>query len=109
VEPGVFEKHMFIPSKLSDNQILEQRDPGYRRRLEAQDESTRKQLLDGDWDVFAGQYFSCWKRDLHVIRPFEIPYWWKRFRSLDYGLDCTACYDLAVDQSGARLYYQEVI
>jgi phage terminase large subunit len=108
VEPGVFEQHIFIPSKLSDNQILEQRDPGYRRRLEAQDEATRKQLLDGDWDIFAGQYFSCWRRELHVVRPFEIPEWWRRFRSLDYGLDCTACYDWAVDQSGTCYITKEL-
>jgi phage terminase large subunit len=108
VEPGIYEKHMFIPSKLSDNQILETRDPGYRHRLEAQDETTRKQLLDGDWDIFAGQYYACWRRDLHVIRPLEIPYWWKRFRSLDYGLDCTACYDWAIDQSGTCYVTKEL-
>jgi hypothetical protein len=108
VESGVIEKHMFIPSKLSDNQVLERRNPGYRRNLEAQDETTRKQLLDGDWDIFAGQYFSCWRRETHVIRPFEIPKWWRRFRSLDYGLDCTACYDWAVDQSGTCYITKEL-
>lgn len=108
VESGIYEKHIFIPSKLSDNQILEQRDPGYRKRLEAQDEITKKQLLDGDWDTFGGQYFSMWRRDLHVVKPFVIPDWWRRFRSLDYGLDCTACYDYAVDGAGVVYVTKEL-
>jgi hypothetical protein len=108
VEPGVFEKHLFIPAFLSDNIILEQRDPGYRARLEAQPEIVRRQLLDGDWSVFAGQYFKEWRPDIHVVEPFTIPHWWKRFRSLDYGLDCTACYWWAVDQSGRCYIYREL-
>jgi phage terminase large subunit len=108
VEPGVFEKHMFIPAFLSDNVILEQRDPGYRQRLEAQPEIVRRQLLHGDWSVFAGQYFKEWRPDIHVVEPFTIPHWWKRFRSLDYGLDCTACYWWAVDQSGRCYVYREL-
>jgi phage terminase large subunit len=108
VEPGVFEKHLFIPAFLSDNRVLEQRDPGYRQRLEAQPEIVRRQLLEGDWSVFAGQYFKEWRPDIHVVEPFEIPHWWRRFRSLDYGLDCTACYWWAVDQSGRCYIYREL-
>jgi hypothetical protein len=108
VEPGVIEKHVFVPSKLSDNQILEQRDPGYRRRLEAQDELTRKQLLEGDWDAFAGQFFSEFSRAIHVVKPFEIPDWWKRFRCLDYGLDMCACLWVALDDHGGAVVYREL-
>ena len=75
-------------------------------RLEAQPEIVRRQLLEGDWSVFAGQYFKEWRPDIHVVEPFEIPRWWRRFRSLDYGLDCTACYWWAVDQSGRCYIYR---
>lgn len=108
VEPGVREKHIFIPAKLSDNKILEKRDPGYRMTLEAQPDIIKRQLLDGDWTAFAGQYFPEFRRGIHVIKPFEIPKWWKRFRSLDYGLDMTACYWWAVSPDGREYVYREL-
>lgn len=94
VEPGKIEKHIFIPSKLSDNQILMKRDPAYKSRLENQPDDVRRMLLEGDWDVFAGQVFSEWRNDpdhyldrigTHVIGPFKIPKEWRRFRSFDFG------------------------
>jgi hypothetical protein len=110
VEPGEFERHIFIPSKLSDNQILEKRDPSYRRKLQAQTQDIRRALLDGDWDVFAGQYYPEWRRDIHVFHPgdIELPPWWKRFRSLDYGLDRTACYWWAVSTARRLYIYREL-
>ncbi len=108
VEPGEFETHIFIPAKLSDNHVLERRDPEYRRRLQAQPEIVRRQLLDGDWTAFSGQYYPEWRRDIHVVRPFALPHWWKRFRSLDYGLDCCACYWWAVGQDGRAFVYREL-
>ena len=108
VEPAVFEKHIFIPAKLSDNLILEKRDPGYRASLAAQSELIRRQLLEGDWDAYAGQYYPEFKRDIHVIKPFTIPDWWKRFRALDYGLDMTACYWIASSPDGRCFVYREL-
>lgn len=108
VEPTVFEKHIFIPAKLSDNLILEKRDPGYRASLAAQSDLIRRQLLEGDWDAYAGQYYPEFKRDIHVIKPFTIPDWWKRFRALDYGLDMTACYWIASSPDGRCFVYREL-
>ena len=108
VEPLIYEDHIFIPAKLSDNAILERRDPGYRATLEAQPEQIRKQLLDGDWDSFEGQYYPEFSRNIHVVRPFELPDYWNRFRSLDYGLDMTACYWWAVDLHGKCYIYREL-
>ncbi len=108
VEPTKYEVHMFIPARLSDNQKLERRDPNYRESLEAQPEIIRKQLLEGDWDAMAGQYFPEWNRTIHVVKPFKIPGHWKKFRSLDYGLDCTACYWYAVSESGKLYIYREL-
>ena len=108
VQPGIFETHYFVPAKLADNEILEKRDPGYRAKLESQNEIIKRQLLDGDWDAYAGQYFPEFSRSIHVIKPFEIPDYWKRFRSLDYGLDTTACYWWAVDTHGKCFIYREL-
>ena len=100
--------YTFIPAKVQDNPYLMAKDPAYIQRLQQLPDDERRALMDGDWDVFAGQYFSCWRRDTHVVTPFEIPDHWRRFRSLDYGLDMTACYWWAVDQSGRCYLYREL-
>ena len=87
---GKIERHIFIPARLSDNKVLEERDPGYRSTLERQPEEIRRALLDGDWNVFAGQYFKTFRREkdgkpYHVIPPEEIPREWRRFASIDWG------------------------
>ena len=41
--------------------------------------------LEGDWTVIEGAYFDCWRYDLHVVEPFEVPAHWARFRSMDWG------------------------
>ena len=115
VEPGYREKHIFIPARLSDNLILEQRDPGYRATLEAQSEMVRRQLLEGDWSAFAGQYFASWRPEIHVIStPKDFRGWLKatrnhkKFRCLDYGLDTTACYWIDISPSGRLTVYREI-
>ena len=109
VEPEVYETHMYIPAKLSDNSVLVQADPGYRKRLESQPEDIRRALADGDWTVFAGQYFRAFRRDRHVIEPFEIPRHWQRFGSLDWGYAVPHCILWhAVDPANMRVYtYRE--
>lgn len=41
----------FIPSKLEDNKILMQKDPGYRQNLNSLDRVSRARLLGGNWDI----------------------------------------------------------
>lgn len=77
-------KRRFIPAKLSDNPYLAE-DGMYEANLLSLPEHQRKQLLEGDWDVAEGAAFSEWNRDIHVVKPFEIPQNWTRFRSCDYG------------------------
>ena len=55
-----------------------------------------------------GQFFKEFRRDVHVVKPFKIPSWWKRFCSLDYGLDMTACYWWAVSPEGILYAYREL-
>jgi phage terminase large subunit len=99
---------VFIPAKVEDNKFLMQSDPAYIKRLEAQDENTRKALLYGDWNIFEGQYFPEFKQHIHVIEPFKLPNYYKRFRSLDYGLDTTACYWWAANTEGRCFIYREL-
>ena len=83
--------YIFIPARIYDNKVLLDADPNYIRQLEALPEELRRAHLDGDWDVHAGQYFREFSRDRHVIEPFEIPSWWRRFRSMDWGYNDPCC------------------
>lgn len=85
-EVGQAETHIFIPSKLYDNQELLQRDPRYESRV-ANTEMNRKMLLEGSWDVFAGQAFGELSRDKHLINPIEILPHWTRFGAFDHGFN----------------------
>jgi phage terminase large subunit len=71
-------------------------------------EKDRKALRDGDWDIFDGQYFSEFNRDIHTCKPFEIPSTWRRYRAFDYGLDMLACYWIAVNDQGRAFVYKEL-
>ncbi len=98
---------IFIPSKVQDNHFLMESDPNYVKRLENLSEKDKKALLYGDWDIFDGQYFAEFKREIHTCRPFEIPSDWRRYRAIDYGLDCLACIWVAVNSLGECYVYRE--
>ena len=102
------EDYEFIQSKVYDNTVLMEKDPEYVRMLETLPEDMRKAWLDGDWNVFAGQYFREWRDDIHIIDPIEIPEWWRRYFAMDYGLDMLAGYWIAVDGEGQAYVYREI-
>jgi phage terminase large subunit len=76
---------IFIQSRVYDNPTLIEKDPGYLEMLKGLPEELRRAWLDGDWDVYYGQYFSQWRYDVHVCEPFHIPSNWYRYRAIDYG------------------------
>ena len=99
---------MFIQAKVTDNTVLMENDPGYIDMLNNLPEDIRRAWRDGDWDLFVGQYFTEWRRETHVVKPFEIPKEWKRYFCMDYGLDMLAAYWIAVDGQGRAYVYREV-
>ena len=77
---------VFIPARLKDNPLLMRSDPTYVARLHmVGSEALVRAWLMGDWDVLQGAFFDCWRSDKHVIQPFDIPDYWTKFRSLDWG------------------------
>ncbi len=98
---------IFIPARVQDNGDIMQYDRDYIRRLQSLPEAERRTLLDGDWNVFEGQYFSEFNYPVHVIEPFNIPSHWRRYRVFDYGLDRLACLWIAVDPSNNAYVYRE--
>lgn len=80
-------RRQFIPAVLEDNPTLTDNDPDYELRLEGLgDPALVRAMRDGDWDIVAGGMFDdLWRRDIHVIEPFEIPQSWYVDRSFDWG------------------------
>ena len=82
-DPGDYD---FIRARLDDNPIYAN-DLEYRRKLEALPEHLRRAFLEGDWSIFAGQYFTVFDIGRHTVRPEELrldPYW-PRWVSIDWG------------------------
>lgn len=101
-------KRIFIPSKVQDNKFLLEKDPEYINRLMNLSEADQRTLLYGEWDVFEGQYFTEFDRNIHVVEPFEIPKHWKRYLAMDYGLDMLAVLWFARDTEGNTYVYKEL-
>jgi hypothetical protein len=76
----------FIRAKLADNPIYAN-DAAYHRTLEALPEHLRRAFLEGDWNVFAGQYFDVFEFGRHTVRAEELRLepWWPRWISIDWG------------------------
>ena len=72
-EDGTTTSRIFIPSLVQDNLFLMSNDPDYLKRLQNLPEKEKKALLYGEWDIFDGQFFTEFKRDIHVCKPFKIP------------------------------------
>jgi hypothetical protein len=100
------ERHIaFVPARVDDNPYI---DPDYIRNLKMLPEIEQRQYLKGDWDIFEGQYFSEFDRDLHVVKPFAIPASWPRIRGLDYGYAAPfACVWIAFDWDRNAYVYRE--
>jgi phage terminase large subunit len=76
----------FIRARLDDNPIYAN-DAEYRRTLEALPEHLRRAFLEGDWNVFAGQYFDVFEIGRHTARPEDVRLepWLPRWISIDWG------------------------
>ena len=108
-QPGEHEEdYVFIPARVYDNTVLMEANPEYVQTLEALPEDLKRAHLYGDFNSYQGQFFKEYREAIHVISPFPIPLRWKKFRSLDYGLDMTACYWWAVAENGQCFCYREL-
>lgn len=109
---------IFIPATVFDNKILLQNDPEYVATLAMLPEAEKKALLYGDWNSFSGQVFTEFRNDpahyidrkwTHVIRPFQIPTEWRRYRVFDFGYSKPFSVGWwAVDYDGRLYRYREM-
>lgn len=106
-------EYAFIQALVQDNKALMEADPNYVKFLEALPPKLREAWLNGDWNIFEGQFFEEFRNDpehyedrqwTHVIEPFDIPVGWKIYRSYDFGYSKPfSCAWWAVDYEG-RVY-----
>lgn len=101
------EDFMFIQSLVDDNMALIMKNPDYVKQLDTLPDDMRKRWRYGSWDVAEGQYFGEFRRDKHVCEPFDIPKEWRRYITIDYGLDMLAAYWIAVDNGNRCYVYRE--
>lgn len=102
------EDYVFIPAKVTDNKLLVEKDPEYVRRLDNLPRGLREAWRDGNWDVFVGQYFTEWDREVHVCEAFPPGAWWRWYVTMDYGLDMLAALLIGVDEAGNAWVVGEV-
>lgn len=107
LDGGYETTRIFIPAKVDDHPN-EKFKHDYKKQLSAiSDPQLRRALRDGDWDVFAGQVFSEFRREIHVIDPFSIPSHWQRWRAMDHGNNNSVGW-FAQDPNTERIYmYRE--
>jgi hypothetical protein len=76
----------YIPARLEDNPSMAEDDPGYEGRLQGLGSAALVAAMRwGDWNIVDGAFFDCWSTERNVVRPFEVPRHWLRFRSMDWG------------------------
>ena len=98
----------FIPAKLQDNPYLMQTDDYY-AMLASLPEVQRKQFLDGNWEAFEDSSFPEFSKDVHVVKSFDIPRGWMRFRAADWGYSSPACcLWFAIDFDNNIFVYREL-
>ena len=102
------EDYRFISARVYDNKALLESDPEYLSNLESLPPDLKRAWLEGNWDLFEGQYFDEFDRGIHCVAPFAIPDDCRRFISLDYGLDMLACLWIAELQDGRLVVYREL-
>jgi hypothetical protein len=72
----------FVPAKVGDNRF---NNPEYRKVLENLTGWQKRAWFDGDWDIAAGQFFTTFRRDVHVVDNFDETRAREWFCALDYG------------------------
>lgn len=102
------EQIYFLPARVYDNPKLIEKDPEIVSRMEELPERERRRFLEGDWDFVEGNYFDMFDRQVHVIKPFNIPEHWAKRGGLDYG-NVTCCILMAMNPETENIFvYNEI-
>jgi terminase large subunit-like protein len=99
----------FISARVSDNPIYAN-DAAYIKTLRALPTHLRKAFLEGDWNVFAGQYFDIFDRGRHACHSsaIELKPWWPRWISGDWGHAHPSCIHWHAKDGDRVITYREL-
>jgi hypothetical protein len=117
-------QRIFIPMRREDNPYLRD-NKQYEGMLLSQDELTRRQWMEGDWDAAGGLMFSTYRPNgpvgaqeeketpwaRHVpLGPVTLRPWWYRWGSVDIGFDHpTATHKFCRNENDQRVHvYDEM-
>ena len=91
------------------NEFLSQADLDLFEDMKNNDPERYKTAGLGFWGISEGQFFEMWRDDVHIVKPFEIPDNWVRFRAMDWGsYHPYAVVWIAVDYDGNFWVYREL-
>jgi phage terminase large subunit len=99
--------YRFIPALVYDNAALMKSNPDYVKQLEMLPDELRRAWLLGEWNAFAGQFFSEFDPSIHTVSG-SIPDNAEFYCAMDYGLDMLAALFIAVDRNGKAYVYDEI-
>jgi phage terminase large subunit len=91
----------FIPATIHDNSFT---NPEYRATLAALTGWQKRAWLEGDWDIAAGQFFTTFRRESHVVDEFNDHRAVEWVAALDYGFNHYTVVLLGAYDSDRNLY-----
>ena len=110
---------IFIPAKVTDNPHVMEHDPNYINRLRLLPLAEYKAKAEGDWDAYMGQVFSEFRTQryedeppnaLHIIPWFQVPFWWPKILSIDWGYSAhTSVHWGAISPDQRLILYREML
>lgn len=72
----------FISARVTDNPFV---NPEYAEALSAQTGWQRRAWYEGDWDIAAGQFFTTFRQNVHVVSTFDSGAAQSWFAGFDFG------------------------
>ena len=105
------DEYAFIRATIADNPHFAN-DFDYQKTLGQLPAALRRQFLDGEWDVYAGQYFDIFTPGRHTVRPEQVQLdpWTPRWISIDWGFEHpSAVYWHATRSDGVVVTYREFV
>jgi phage terminase large subunit len=91
----------FIPATVDDNTFV---NPEYRKTLDSLTGWQKRAWRHGDWDIAAGQFFTNWRKDIHVRSDFQLARNWRFWCALDYGFTHYTVVYLLVQDGDGRIF-----
>lgn len=99
---------LVIVTTYKDNPYLTDEQRAEIEALKDYDEDMYKMLALGMFVKPQGAFFKEFQQGVHTCEPFIIPQHWRRYRTMDYGLDMLACYWVAMSDGGKSYVYKEL-